>query len=393
MSAAESKSPIKVLHLIDSGGLYGAEKMLLALCKEQKKQGIQPFILSCGVQADIEKPIEAEAKRLGIDVIAWRMKPGLNVPGVLKTLRLAKTHHVNVLHSHGYKFNILLGLIPKAFHSFKLLTTVHGYVQAKIFSIMWLYEVLDRVALRRFDRVVLVTEKMYEIPAIARLNQRRLAVIGNGIPSNYNQIALAGEDLAFRTKFKTCLVAVGRLSPEKGFFALLDALSLAFESHVWIKQAVGLVMYGEGELRADIAHRIALLGLDDNVHLAGYCDDAGAHLANFDALVMPSLTEGLPITLLEAMRAKVPIIASKVGGIPYVLTDEMAYLLNPHDMNALADSVIHIAEQTNKAKSKVSKAYDHFKESYTSHVMSAQYADVYQELLDLNTSTNSETAL
>ena len=70
---------MKVLHLIDSGGLYGAEKMLLSLVQEQVSQGLEPMILSAGEPGIDVKPIETEAKRKGLPLTPWRMSPGLNL--------------------------------------------------------------------------------------------------------------------------------------------------------------------------------------------------------------------------------------------------------------------------------------------------------------------------
>ena len=130
---------LKVLHLIDSGGLYGAEKMLLSLVKEQLKTGLEPMILSAGELDVIEKPIEAEAKRLGLPVIPWRMKPGLNLKESFKILRWAKKNRYDLLHSHGFKFNVLLGIYPERVRKIPMIATLHGYVYAPRFSKLWFY--------------------------------------------------------------------------------------------------------------------------------------------------------------------------------------------------------------------------------------------------------------
>jgi hypothetical protein len=103
---------LKVLHLIDSGGLYGAEKMLLSLVQEQLKQGLDPMILSAGEPGTDEKPIEAEARNKGLPVTAWRMAPGLNLKESWKILKWAQDNKYQLLHSHGFKFNVLLGMYP-----------------------------------------------------------------------------------------------------------------------------------------------------------------------------------------------------------------------------------------------------------------------------------------
>ena len=94
---------LKILHLIDSGGLYGAEKMLLSLVKEQVQQGLQPMILSAGELEIDEKPLEAEARRKGLPVTPWRMKPGLNLKESWKILVWAREHGYKLLHSQDRK--------------------------------------------------------------------------------------------------------------------------------------------------------------------------------------------------------------------------------------------------------------------------------------------------
>ncbi|MDX5429536.1 MAG: hypothetical protein LPK45_00665, partial [Bacteroidota bacterium] len=98
---------MKILHLIDSGGLYGAEKVLLNLAIEQKRQGMEPVMLSAGLPNIEDKAIEIEARKVGIEVVAWRMKAGLNIREGLRIIEWACSNGVKVLHSHGYKFNII----------------------------------------------------------------------------------------------------------------------------------------------------------------------------------------------------------------------------------------------------------------------------------------------
>ena len=147
---------IKVLHLIDSGGLYGAEKMLLALVSEQIKHGIEPMIFSVGEPGIGPKPLEVEASRSGLPVTPWRMKPGFNLMEALKIMRWATDHDYSLLHSHGYKFDILFGLLPIKIRGLPIISTVHGYVKAKFPRKIWFYELLDRIALRSVDHVIFV---------------------------------------------------------------------------------------------------------------------------------------------------------------------------------------------------------------------------------------------
>jgi hypothetical protein len=131
---------LRVLHLIDSGGLYGAERMLLALVAEQIRQGLAPMILSAGDPGIDDKPLETEARRLGLPVTAWRMRPGLNLREAWRIATWARSGRYQVLHAHGYKFNILLALLPRRVRGRDsvFVTTLHGYVRAPFATWLWI---------------------------------------------------------------------------------------------------------------------------------------------------------------------------------------------------------------------------------------------------------------
>lgn len=173
---------MKVLHLIDSGGLYGAERMLLTLVSEQIKQGLDPVILSAGEHGIHRKPLEVEAEKLGLPLIVWRMRPGLNRSETRKICRWAENWGADLIHSHGYKFNILMALFGRFRRKVRTLSTLHGYVHAPRFSKMWVYELLDRMAINRMDKVVIVGDAMKREFSGRLIRPRGLTTIRNGLP-------------------------------------------------------------------------------------------------------------------------------------------------------------------------------------------------------------------
>lgn len=369
---------MKILHLIDSGGLYGAEKMLLTLVAEQLKQGLHPMILSAGEPGMAEKAIEAEARRLQLPITPWRMKPGLNLREAWKIIQWARAAGYQLLHSHGYKFNILMGLIPKSLRRLPLIATLHGYVNAARYSKLWIYERLDRFLLPRLDRVCLVSSHMQSIPTLSRIPTNRLAVIPNGLPELPDTSPQPlDDDLArFLQVHQINLLAVGRLSPEKNFQAIFHAMATPLLQD----SAIGLCLVGEGGQREPLQALAARLGLTDKIRFLGYRQDVPHLMPHFDWLVMPSLTEGLPITLLEAMRAGLPVIASAVGGVPDALDGGRAgVLIQPGDVEALASA---IATPKVAAIGFSDNAKVNFKAKFSAYSMSVFYIRVYMELLN-----------
>ena len=104
---------LKVLHVIDSEGIYGAETMLLGLMVEQQRMGTKPILCRIGRRGGPEKAIEAEAATKGIAVARIRMSGGPNPFGAFKILRVAAEGRVDLIHSHGYKGNILLAALAQ----------------------------------------------------------------------------------------------------------------------------------------------------------------------------------------------------------------------------------------------------------------------------------------
>lgn len=160
---------MKILHIIDSGGLYGAEIMLLSLAEEQVGQGLEPIIASIGEPGIKEKPLEIEAKKRGLRVKRFRMRPGPNFLGAVEILRFARQEGCELLHSHGYKGNILFGLLPRCMRQIPLIGSLHGYTSTTGFNKMRVYEWLDSLSLRFLDQVVLVNGGYAEAPEIGEI--------------------------------------------------------------------------------------------------------------------------------------------------------------------------------------------------------------------------------
>ena len=372
---------IKVLHLIDSGGLYGAEKMLLSLVQQQVKQGLEPMILSAGEPDAAEKGIEAQARRKGLPVTSWRMKPGLNLRESRRILKWAQENNYNLLHSHGFKFNVLLGMYPESIRLIPMTATLHGYVHAPRFSKMWLYESLDRFAIRRMNGVALVGEAMKkEFPG--KLSSGHTVVIPNGLDiSEVQELSSAPLDEPFKSFIDThepVILGVGRLSREKGFDRLISAFAEFRKSF----PNSGLVIVGEGKYRQQFEVLADELGVKDDVLMPGYYSKVPAMLRHSKVLVMPSLTEGLPITLLEAMSLKTPVVASAVGEIPKVLGDGQGGILlsdvGPATISkAIEKSVTDIELSSRKAE----WGYGEVSKNYSSEAMADKYLAFYKGVL------------
>jgi glycosyltransferase involved in cell wall biosynthesis len=168
--------------------------------------------------------------------------------------------------------------------------------------------------------------------------------------------------------------ALGNLYPVKGHADLVRALGLLRERC----PRMHVVLLGRGETREPLLTLAASLGVADRLHLAGFREDAAACLGVMDAFAMPSLSEGMPLSLLEAMAAALPIVATRVGGVPEAVEDgRTGLLIPPGDPPALGGALARIAEAPAWATDLGRAAQHHVREHFSLDAMVRQYQEMY----------------
>ena len=358
---------MKVLHLIDSGGLYGAEKMLLTLVKEQIKSGHEPVILSCGELNEPEKPFEKEALAQGHRIKVWRMNSGIRIREMFFLWTWIHAEQFNVLHSHGFKFNVLLAITKFKGNGIPIISTIHGYMNRPFPQKLWLYELIDKFSVYFHQAIVSVNKSGSITPFFKFLYSKRLSHIPNGIEFNK-----AKRKLYLADSIRKILV-VGRLSPEKGHFVMLSALNQLLEKD----NDIQLVLAGDGDLKYELEKRVSLLGLENNVKFLGFVSSISSEYAEADAVVMPSSTEGLPMTLLEAIDHNLPVFATPVGGIPNILIDDN-FIIAEQSAEAICRTLInwnHLNIENKKNAMRIVR--DNAVNRYSASNMCKQYIELY----------------
>jgi len=169
--------------------------------------------------------------------------------------------------------------------------------------------------------------------------------------------------------------AVGRLAPEKGYPVLLEALGEV--------PGCRLVFVGDGEERAGLEAQAAEQGLADRVDFAGWVEPPWSSRVGFDVLAMSSHTEGFPLVIVEAMLAGIPVVATRVGGIPEIVIDgETGLLVPPDDAPALADALRRLTGDPPLRRAIAARARALAGERFTAAAMARQFEALYAELRD-----------
>ncbi len=338
---------MKVLHLRSSTGFYGAEALIEALVLGQIQAGDGPMVAAL---VDARQPhtelvdrLEARGAAVATVPSAGRLDPG--VPGRLAAL--ARSNGAQVLHTHDYKTSIY-GLVASWMTGLPVVSTFHGEVSDT--AMVRFYEALCRGSLRLFDGVALVSQAQRS----SFLDPWRKKV-PEFIPNGMDTVGLLarvdalrhnGARTLWRRRLglgpEAILVAtVGRLCHGKGQLLALDAMSEVMASDGRVCWALA----GDGEDRQALEAELERRRLGQRVRLLGYVEDMDGLYAGVDVLLHPSLREGLPMVILEAMSAGLPVVASPVGEIPVVLADGAGVVLEDRGAS-LVEAVLSLLDAT-----------------------------------------------
>jgi glycosyltransferase involved in cell wall biosynthesis len=255
---------------------------------------------------------------------------------VRRYLAICRRERVRIWHGHDYKSNAL-GLVLRRLWPMRLVTTMHGWVQHTRRTP--LYYAVDRLCLPRYEAVLCVSEDLRERALASGVPAGRCLLVENAIDTEEYARRCDTAAAKRREGFppgRLVVGAVGRLSAEKGF----DVLIRAVHRLVRAGHDLQLVIAGEGDARRHLEALAAGPGLGDRVRLLGYRADTRGLYEALDLFVLSSLREGLPNVVLEAMAMEVPVLATRIAGVPRLIRDGANGLLaEPGSVDALAGSM------------------------------------------------------
>jgi glycosyltransferase involved in cell wall biosynthesis len=291
------------------------------------------------VAAHGEGPLRTVAEEAGIRFIPLRhvrrkLSPGRDLLGLIELTRLFRTLRPDIVHLNSSKVGVLGRVAARLASVPVCVFTVHGWAfRASDGFAAHVYRMLDRATRPLATAIVCVSETERSVGLAAHTcTDRRTVVIPNAV-SLPKAPALGTRVRPARVR----LISVGRLAEQKDFATLVSALALV------PRGSVELQILGEGRERSAIEEQIHRLGLDAVIELAGDVEDVPERLASADIFVLSSRYEGMPIAVLEAMAAGLPVVATDLGGLREMITAEGTQLLvPPGDPRALADSIARL---------------------------------------------------
>ena len=374
MNDSLSKRSDVVLHAVSSGGLYGLERMLLNLLPELERQGC-PVTLLCLDGPDTK--VGKAAQALGISTVFVDCAGRVTPRGWIDLYRAIASQPPRLVHVHGYKATILAGAAALGCGVPTVATYHHVAAKAseRSRSLSW-YAALETPILRRCRGVAAVSAQIAEELKARRVPDRRIRVIFNGIATP--EAASNGRSGADQAKpFRPCILSLSRLAPEKNIHLVIDAIAALLPEFPHI----GLIVAGDGPLLNELTLHASSLGIERSIRFVGFAEDVRPLYDRCDAFVLASQTEGMPIAVLEAMALGVPIVASRVGGIPLMLDDESeALLIEPNDVRSLYEALRRLIVDEGLRTHLARAARGRFERDYSAGRMAQSYIRFYDEI-------------
>jgi glycosyltransferase involved in cell wall biosynthesis len=362
--------PVRVLHVLSPAQIGGLERVVTMLAVGQRARGVHVVaLLNPGEAA--KHPFITRLEGLAIPVTPLEVA-GRNYAREYRSLgALVNRLGPGIIHTHGYRADVIAGQVARA-HRVATVSTVHGFTGGGIRN--RLYERVQCIALRRADAVIAVSRPLVHRLVRAGVPRAKIRCLPNGFlpPETNFSRAVARRKLGIRDD--SIVVAwVGRLSPEKGADVMLHAIAEC-------DPAWQLSMIGDGPERNRLREQAEKLGIDNRVTWHGAVASAGSLLHAFDAFVLSSRTEGTPIALFEAMYAGVPVIATRVGGVPDVVESAHALLVPPENPRMIARALEEIARERSAATKRSALARERVLQIFSAEPWLAAIDAVYDEV-------------
>ncbi len=362
---------MRVLHINTERTWRGGEQQTLYLARGLKERGQETAVV-----CQPGSPLGARARQENLDVIELAMRGEADIVAACRLARLIRKRGCDIVHmhtSHAHTLGCLASWIAR--QGARIVTRRVAFPTKKHLASKMKY----RYGVHKY---IAVSAAIRQVMIDGGIEPERIAVVHSGTDvSRFDH----QEDLSsLRTEFnielgRPVLGNVGRLETVKGQAVLIDAMPAVLQE---FPQTI-LLFVGSGDAEKELETKCRKLGIESSVVFAGFRDDIPRVLKLFDLFVMPSLAEGLGTSVLDAMAAGVPVVASDVGGIPEIVKSEKnGLLVPPRNPVTLAQAIVRLLKNRPEAARFAAAARETVRKKFTVDAMVEGNISVYEKVLE-----------
>lgn len=354
-----SKFMIKVAHFITPGGFYGAERWILDLMSHLDRSSNILLTLSTS-----NKEILVEAKKLKIRNKSIKVKNNYAIFRSAKKLSdFIKKEKIGIIHTHGYKSDII-GIIAAKMAGITAVSTPHGWSTNSGLKLK-VYEFLDQIILGFFDKVTPLSAGLKK--SLIFVSKKKITVIKNFV--NLKRIPKQKKGNAHLITY------IGQLIESKRVNDLIISLK-------YLSQDIKLQIIGDGPKRKELEKLTKKLNLAKRIKFCGFRNDVLDLLNKSGVFILPSLSEGIPRAMMEAMALEKLVIGTNIQGIRELIKHKETGLLVPKKSpEKIAEAIRWALNNKNKAEKIAKNGKRLIEEEFSAEMAAKKYEKVYKDLL------------
>ncbi|MBN2070320.1 MAG: glycosyltransferase [Candidatus Krumholzibacteriota bacterium] len=353
---------IKVLHILSPLGNYGKERWLLAFLRKIDRSIVEPRVILLAPGGDPE--IASHIKQIGIEYMVLESSSKFSSDDIKIIREEIIAAESDIVHSHDYKSDVYALFAARGL-SAKKISTPHGWCATGDRK-LGLYEKIDRIFLRHFDSVAPLSEKMAS--TLKRIKKKKLIVINNFVDLDTIPVPEEGDP--------RLIAYMGRLVSLKRVDDLINALAMVKDKETRLQ------IIGDGPMRGELESLAERLSISDRIDFLGHRNDSLDLLNRSRIMVLPSLTEGISRSIMEAMAMGKIVISTRIPGITELITDgRNGYLVETRDPKAIADVIDRIFGNMAKAVSVSANARTVIENDFSAARVVRDYEKLYSSLL------------
>ena len=368
--------PVVLAELAGSAGYGGGERYLELLFEHVDRGRFRPILICPEPGPFVDKIV---AKQIPTHIV--HLTPLLNPLAVVRLANLLKRNEVTVLQTHGARANVYGCLAARLARVPCVAATIHNSIRDYEVSLIrrYLYRAILRVLLPRADRIICVSDAikrdvLADCPGVTT----RTITVRNGI--DQRRFSRSGDPHKIRKEWSVgngpVLLMVARLTEQKGHRFLIEALPRLLAE--W--PSLVCLFVGEGECQEELWSLAKETGVEHACRFVGAQNNVGDWYAAADVVVLPSLSEGLPFVVLEAMAMARPVVASSVNGVPEIIQDGLnGLLIPPRNPQALEEAIRSLLRDPVRATRMGKAGQQHVATDFTVGKMIEDTVRVFEE--------------
>ncbi|HZY64218.1 MAG TPA: glycosyltransferase family 4 protein [Edaphobacter sp.] len=362
---------MKVLHIISSGGMYGAEAVILNLSRAHNESGHSSMLAVFANSPNPNLQLHEAAQQEGIESHLISCNGQIDRTVTRSIRELVNSTGADVVHAHGYKADVYTYFALRKTKT-PFVSTCHNWIDDNLSVV--LYGNADRFILRSYAGVIAVSDAVKVRLVSAGVNEKKIALIRNGIDLR----PFANAIPSLRTDDRLTVGWIGRLSNEKGPDIFLRAAQRVLTECPDAR----FILVGDGPDLEMLKMLAKELAIEESVTFAGRRQDMPAVYASLDVMVSSSRQEGLPMAILEGMASGLPLVATAVGDVSTLVREgSTGFLTRSEDVESIADGITKLLQNPELRKQFGAAGREVVRDEFSAGRMAKEYLRVYEKVI------------